>query len=347
MSAMQRWVVLAVCVCVVGRAARAEDVPAARAAFLKLIERPRVNPDPEIGETKDIGDDLKQFAFKFTSEEGQRIPGIVIHSAVVGGKVPCVILLHGTGGKKEGMIPHMKKLAAKGCAVAAMDARWHGERAGDAPGTERYNREILKKFKGETKTYPLYWDTVWDAMRLIDILSMREDVDAERIGVMGFSKGGIETYFLAAADPRVAVAVPCIGVQSFKWGLENNAWSARVDTIKVAYELAAKEAGANKKDAAFARSFFDKVAPGIYGEFDGPEVLPLIAPRPLLVINGDSDPHTPVPGLQLCVDKAKAAYEKAGAADKFKFILEPKTGHKVNADAEEEAVKWLGEWLKM
>jgi hypothetical protein len=33
--------------------------------------------------------------------------------------------------------------------------------------------------------------------------------------------------------------------------------------------------------------------PGIYAEFDGPNMLGLIEPRPLLVINGELEPRTP------------------------------------------------------
>ena len=43
----------------------------------------------------------------------------------------------------------------------------------------------------------------------------------EAIGMIGFSKGGMETYLAAAVDPRIAVAVPCIGVQSFRWALDH------------------------------------------------------------------------------------------------------------------------------
>ena len=182
-------------------------------------------------------------------------------------------------------------------------------------------------------------------MRLLDILSARDDVDASRIGLIGFSKGGIETYFIAAVDPRITVAVPCIGVQCFKWGLENDAWHNRVNTVRSAFEASAKASGVEKPDAAFAKKFFDKVVPGIDGDFDGPEMVPLIAPRPLLMINGDSDGNTPLPGVMICAEKAKAAYEKAGAADKFKQIVEPKTGHKVTDESMAEAIEFFKKHL--
>ena len=60
-------------------------------------------------------------------------------------------------------------------------------------------------------------------MRLLDYLMTRPDVDAARIGVIGFSKGGMESYLAAAIDERITVAVPCIGVQSFRYALDHDA----------------------------------------------------------------------------------------------------------------------------
>src|SRR5205823_14861854 len=123
------------------------------------------------------------------------------------------------------------------------------------------------------RTHPYLYDSVWDVMRLIDYLTTRSDVDAGRIGLLGLSKGGIETYLAAAVDPRIAVAIPVIGVQSFRWALEHDAWQSRVRTIQPAIDLAAATAGVSQVDEAFVRRFYDRVVPGIYGEFDGPAML--------------------------------------------------------------------------
>ena len=136
--------------------------------------------------------------------------------------------MHGTGDSKAGMEPLLSALADRGFLAVAIDGRHHGERAA---GPNDYPQAILHAFR-TGKGHPfLYSDTVWDVMRLVDYLETRPDVDRARIGLMGISKGGIETYLTAAVDPRVAVAVPVIGVQSFRWALANNAWQARVETI--------------------------------------------------------------------------------------------------------------------
>ena len=99
-------------------------------------------------------------------------------------------------------------------------------------------------------------------------------------------------------------------------------------------------------NAGFVRKFYDRVAPGLYSQFDGPEMLPLIAPRPLLVINGDSDPRTPLPGLMECTDRARKAYADARAEDKFQLLLQEKTGHAVTPAARQAAIAWLVKWLR-
>jgi dipeptidyl aminopeptidase/acylaminoacyl peptidase len=75
-------------------------------------------------------------------------------------------------------------------------------------------------------------------------------------------------------------------------------------------------------------------------------MLPLIAPRPLLVINGDSDPRTPLGGVRACIAAAEKAYQAQGAADRVKLHLQPDTGHQVTAAADQAAMSWFERWLK-
>jgi dienelactone hydrolase len=314
-----------------------------RAEFLKIIDRPRVALAQETSPLVETNGSL-QGRFSFTADAQQRVPGILVKQRNSSGRLPVVIALHGTGGTKEGQLPLLRSLAGKGFLAVAIDGRYHGERAKGGRGAD-YNEAILQAWRGVPQ-HPFYYDTVWDVMRLIAYLEMRDDVDPKRIGLIGFSKGGIETYLAAAVEPRIAVAVPCIGVQSFGWALEHNAWKPRIGTIKTAFDSASKEAGVAEPDAAFVRKFYDRVAPGIYSQFDGPAMLPLIAPRPLQVINGDSDDKTPVPGINLCADAARKAYSASHAEDRFRLIVQKDTGHKVTAAAQEDAIEWFVKWLK-
>ena len=65
-----------------------------------------------------------------------------------------------------------------------------------------------------------------------------------------------------------------------------------------------------------------------------------------MVINGDSDAKTPLPGLKLCTDAAQAAYHVAGADDHFVVRIQEKTGHAVTAASRNAAVDWFVKWLR-
>src|SRR5205814_234795 len=107
-----------------------------RAAFRKLLDRPRVPLDPKAGESKTEGE-LVTERLSIASEKKrngavERVPMmIVMRPARAGGRRPAVIVLHGTGGSKDGAREHqtMVQLAGKGIIAVAIDARYHGERS--------------------------------------------------------------------------------------------------------------------------------------------------------------------------------------------------------------------------
>jgi dienelactone hydrolase len=325
----------------------AAESPAPRADFLRMIDRPRVALEPVVGAPGTI-DNLSEIHFSYLSEAAQRVPGILVKPPGDAGPRPVVIVLHGTGGNKVDELPFLLRLAKAGFIGVAVDGRYHGERAvgvATIPPMNAYETKIFQTFEGRSQEHPLYYDTVWDVMRLIDYLQTRQDVDGNHIGVYGISKGGIETYLLSAADPRVAAAVPAIGVQTFQWGLDHDAWYGRVGTFQKAFDAAAKAQGITKPDSAFARTFYDNVIPGIDDEFDGPSFLPLIAPRPLLVIVSDNDPHTPMGGVYLATAAARAAYHQANLDDHFSMIVQHDAGHQVLPSSQRAVIEFFAKWL--
>jgi dienelactone hydrolase len=321
--------------------AQSTDDARTRADFVRMIDRPRVPPAPLVAVLPARGRFVEEH-FTYASESGERVPGIAIKRAGPAGRRAVVIALHGTGERKDSMVPLLQVLAERGFLAVAIDGRYHGERA---KSSSDYPAAILRAYRSG-HGHPFLYDTVWDAMRLVDYLDTRPDVDPARIGMMGISKGGIETYLTAAADPRIAVAVPVIGVQSFRWALEHDAWQARAGTIQPAVEAAASDAGVKGVNAPFVRKFYDRVVPGIYGEFDGPAMLALIAPRPLLVINGDQDMLTPLAGVQESAAAAAQAYRLAHAQEKFELFVQPDAGHEFTRHAQEATVDWFVRWLR-
>jgi hypothetical protein len=335
-----------------------------RTEFLQLLDRPRVPLAAQASELV-AAEALIQIAFSYATEAGERVPGILLKTASSIGRRPAVVAMHGTGGNKDTQLAFLLSPAAGSQWLRRRRNRrspsWRALQGGQRLGRVRrrlrvhspcfcntwcmYVGAILRAFR-EGKGKPFFFDTAWDIMRLVDYLETRSDVDQKRIGLFGVSKGGIETYLAAAADPRIAVAVPCIAIESFRWAVEHDSWQSRIGTVQAAFDAAARDSGVANPGAEFVRTFYSKVAPGIDGKFDGPAMVPLIAPRPLLSINGDIDLRTPLLGVQLCADVTRAAYRATGAEEKFVLRIQPKTGHQVLPESLDASLAWFVRWLE-
>lgn len=57
---------------------------------------------------------------------------------------------------------------------------------------------------------------IWDAVRAIDYVESRPDLDCSRLGAMGTSGGGTMSAYLQAFDPRVKVAFPNCYISSLR-----------------------------------------------------------------------------------------------------------------------------------
>ncbi len=322
---------------------------ARRARFHALLERPRVPLRPALTSETEGGFTVERG--HFDSEKQQSVPFLAYRStAAAAGRLPAVIVLHGTGGSKEGERGTLRDLARRGMLAIAIDARYHGERiSGGAHGAQEYNEAILRAYREavpKRQEHPFYYDTVYDLWRTVDYLQSRADVDGRRIGMMGFSMGGIEAWLAAATDTRIQVVVPAIGVQSLKWSLENERWQGRANTIRAAHEAVAHDLGEPEVNSKVCRALWNKVVPGILDDFDCPRMLETIAPRPLMILNGEKDPNCPLDGAKLAVAAARQAYEKAGAADHLEIDVAQGVGHAVTPEQRDKAYAWLERWLK-
>src|SRR5688572_25157400 len=164
--------------------AQATPAAGAREAFLKTIARPRVPLDATARQRQEPGDAIVE-DISFAAEAGERVPGLLFKPRGAEGRRPVVVVLHGTGGSKDGMAGRLRELAARGFVAVAIDGRHHGVRTGSgSDGMPAYQSAILRAYRSG-RGHPFLFDTVWDVMRLIDYLETREDVDARRIGLTG------------------------------------------------------------------------------------------------------------------------------------------------------------------
>lgn len=162
------------------------------ASFKSLIARPNVALQPTTT-TRPAIDGLHAEHVVFTSEPGQRVPLLLLKAdEPTEPRRPVVIVLHGTGGTKEQNLVLIKRLAHRGFVAVGIDGRYHGERCAAGEGTVDYYAAIAQAYRGG-KSHPWLFDTVYDVGRTIDYLTTRADVDPDRIGLMGFSKGGMST----------------------------------------------------------------------------------------------------------------------------------------------------------
>lgn len=121
---------------------------------------------------------------------------------------------------------------------------------------------------------------VWNAMRGIDYLLARGDVDEKRLTVNGCSGGGHLSWMAGAADPRIDVVQPVGGTADIFTHITQNLPERHCDC------------------AYFINIF----------RHDWTTLAALIAPRPLLIHNTTEDQYYPRPGYQAVVKKAREAY---------------------------------------
>ncbi|MEK7408973.1 MAG: acetylxylan esterase [Acidobacteriota bacterium] len=158
---------------------------------------------------------------------------------------------------------------------------------------------------------------VWNAMRAIDYLETRPEVDAARIGMTGRSGGAAMSWFTAAVDPRVKAAVPVMGISTYAANVRENTQRLHCDCM-------------------FLINTFghDMIHQGA-----------LIAPRPLLMAHGRKDALFPVAGYKEFEEKVGALYRAYGRADDFRNI-EVDTAHQDSDYLREQAIRWFDRYLK-
>ncbi|XVF35467.1 hypothetical protein REPUB_Repub18cG0148400 [Reevesia pubescens] len=300
---------------------------------------------PKADSIKNLKERLKQENFYLRTEVGEqgRLPVLILSLKDSNHKRrPAVVFLHSTNANKESLRPLLEAYASREYIAIAIDSRYHGERAHNQT---TYQDALVSSWeKGDTM--PFIYDTVWDLIKLADYLTQRKDIDPTRIGITGISLGGMHAWFAAFADTRYVVAAPIIGVQGFRWAIDNDKWQARVDSIKAVFEEARIDLGKSAIDKEVVEKVWDRIAPGLASQFDSPYSIPAIAPRPLLILNGADDPRCPIGGLKTPTKRARKAYEITHASNNFKLIVQPGIGHELTPLMVKEASDWMDKFLK-
>ena len=120
----------------------------------------------------------------------------------------------------------------------------------------------------------------WNGVRAIDYLCTRPDVDPDKIGVTGISGGGAATFWIAAADERVKVAVPVSGMSDLEFYVKNKGVNSHCDCM-------------------FLYNTY---------QWDWTTIAAMVAPRPMLFANSDMDPIFPMDANRRIMAKLQKLY---------------------------------------
>jgi dienelactone hydrolase len=319
-----------------------------------------VEPQAEIVSRQEFPDFIREKVVFSTSPQF-RVPAYVHIPKGLKGPAPAIVDLHSHGGMfmfgKEKVIdfggnhptmtgyhernyggrPTTTALVKRGYVVITIDAFMFGERrlwlaedqqlgwdrATMSPEQiDQLNRKCRSKESTLAKSLiyaGMCWPGImaWDDMRTVDYLVTRPEVDPKRIGCLGVSLGGWRTIFLAGLDERIAAACVVGFMSTVRPMIERH-----IDTHSFAHFV-----------------------PGLHQWLDLPDVVSLLAPKPLLVQQCRQDGLFPLAGMEASVEKIAAVYAKASIKDRFagRFYDVP---HRFDVAMQDEAFAWLDEQLK-
>ncbi len=252
----------------------------------------------------------------FQSMPGLYVTGDLYLPPKVDKPIPTVLYVcgHSPGpwGAKVQYQHHGIWLARHGYVALLIDTIEFGELSGIHHGTHDLDMQYWYSL-GYTPAGP----EVWNAMRAIDYLQTRPEVDAQRIAVTGISGGGAISWYTAAADERIQVAVPVAATWTVDHQVQADLLAENCDCI-----------------------YF----PNTY-QADLPLVGALIAPRPLRIISAQKDTMFPPAGYHAVYERVRRIYELYNAADKITEYDYP-VPHSDVVPFRKMADEWIGRWLK-
>lgn len=177
---------------------------------------------PELEEVGDYDNpNVSAYSLTFSGFGGHRIKGYyILPKFSKQKKLPIVVIYHGYNGGRGNVEDYAKWLIA-GCAVAVMDTRGQSGATGNPLG---YSNPSVAGWMthGILDKNEYYYRAVFtDAVRLLDFVDTRSEIDKNRIAVTGISQGGGITIAVAGLDKRPSIAMPDIPfLCHFKRGVE-------------------------------------------------------------------------------------------------------------------------------
>jgi cephalosporin-C deacetylase len=146
--------------------------------------------------------------FKGAAQQGGRLAGWYLRPDARG-KFPGVCVYHGYGGRGPRPL-ELLPLAAQGICVLSMDCRGQNGQSQDA-AVYPEGHHLGWMTQGIRDPWSYYFRYVYaDALRALELLAHREEVDPHRLAVTGISQGGGLSLAVSAFSERPILAMPDI-----------------------------------------------------------------------------------------------------------------------------------------
>jgi dipeptidyl aminopeptidase/acylaminoacyl peptidase len=213
-------------------------------------------------------------------------------------------------------------LAKRGYVVLGIDAYCFGERNGHGPGgtTEMGGVGEMTASKFNLWVGRTLWGMILrDDLMALDYLASRPEVDARRMAVTGMSMGATRSWWLMALDERLRTGVAVACLTRYQNLIEHEALKAH----GIYYFV-----------------------PNLLNHFDTEAVVALLAPRPVLMMNGDQDAGSPVDGIRAIESVVRNAYALYGRVGDFRSVVYPGQGHVYTPEMWAKTLDWMDTRLK-
>lgn len=271
---------------------------------------------------------LEEDAFVVEKLHFQSRPGLYVTAnfyrpkeIAEGTRLPTILYLCGHGRVKENGISYGNKVhyqhhpawfARHGYCCLIVDTLQLGEIEGVHHGTYSKGR-----WWWLSRGYTPAGVEAWNAVRALDYLETRTEVDMQRIGVTGRSGGGTGTWWLAAVDDRPACLVPVAGIVDYESHVVDGCIKGHCDCNY------------------FPNRF----------RIDAPMYAALAAPRPLLLSNSDKDAIFPLDGVMRVHGTLDRIYGLYGEQDQLGLLI-TEGPHSDTQQLRVPAFKWMNRWLR-
>lgn len=293
----------------------------------QLFEMLSLNPLPERTDLKaTVTGKVEHEAFTVENLHFQSMPGLYVTANLYLPKnlsqpAPTILYVSGHGpvisngvsyGNKVAYQHHGAWFARNGYICLILDTLQLGEIQGLHHGTYRENL-----WWWNSRGYTPAGVEAWNSIRALDYLQTRPEVDPKRFGVTGRSGGGAYSWWVSALDERIKVAAPVAGITD----LQNHVVDGVVE---------------GHCDCMFTVNTY---------RWDYPQVAALFAPRPLLIVNTDSDTIFPLDGVMWLHGKVRKLYKLYGAETNLGITIGPGP-HKDTQDLQIPVFRWFNRHLK-